>query len=253
MIKFGWIKDKQDDRDFRQPMSYLKLAGVIKESVDLRRYFSPIEDQKSIGSCTACAAAGIVEYYENNLQDDRNVKYTNLSKLFTYKTSRNLLGITGDDGSTIRATMGSLNLFGVCPEQYFKYLVKNVSLEPGAFQYQLAQRNKTVDYYRLESIKDIKISLSNNIPVIFGFNVYENYTEAAEEGFFPMPSGECIGGHAVVAVGYTNANLIIRNSWGVDWGEKGYGYIPWEYIMAEADDFWCLTKMDYSDISVFTS
>jgi C1A family cysteine protease len=247
MVKFGWIRDGKDVRDKMNPPIYLKLNNVIKKSVDLRRHFSEVEDQKTIGSCTACAAAGIVEYYEKvNFNN-----FTELSRLFTYKTSRNLLGITDDGGSTIRATMGALNIFGSCPERFCKYDVKNVNKEPSAFQYSLGQRTKSIDYYRVSTLDDIKLSLSNSIPVIFGFNVYENYTEADEDGIFPMPYGDIVGGHAIVAIGYTNSNLIIRNSWGTLWGDKGYGYIPFEYLTNDADDFWCLVKKDYVNIDSY--
>ena len=54
-----------------------------------------------------------------------------------------------------------------------------------------------------------------------------------------------LGGHAVVAVGYDDfkACLIVRNSWGPSWGDKGYFYLPYDYITPSfAADFWQITR-----------
>jgi C1A family cysteine protease len=74
------------------------------------------------------------------------------------------------------------------------------------------------------------------------------------------------GGHAVVAVGYdakiliknemwdkdTKGALFIRNSWGVEWGEKGYGYLPYDYVTTGlAEDCWTLIQQGWIDTGQF--
>ena len=103
---------------------------------------------------------------------------------------------------------------------------------------------------------------------MFGFTVYNSISHAATTGKIPYPTtGEKVaGGHAIVAIGYddnlkiTNTNtgasttgsLIIRNSWGPKWGDGGYGYLPYDYVIhGLAVDFWSLTKQDWTDTGAF--
>jgi C1A family cysteine protease len=62
----------------------------------------------------------------------------------------------------------------------------------------------------------------------------------------PQPGERAVGGHAVVAIGYHDADqrLIVRNSWGADWGQKGYFTMPYDYAANRnlADDFWTIRK-----------
>ena len=90
--------------------------------------------------------------------------------------------------------------------------------------------------------------LSDGCPFIFGFSVYESFESdaVAATGIVPMPgkTETCLGGHAVMAVGYDDSKqwIIVRNSWGPDWGDKGYFYLPYAYITNNnlADDFWTI-------------
>lgn len=94
---------------------------------------------------------------------------------------------------------------------------------------------------------------------MFGFTVY-NFGNASGEFAFPSPGDAVQGGHAVVAIGYDNNRRIgdkkgalkIRNSWGTDWGEEGYGWLPYAYITEGlAVDFWSLFKQEYVDTGNF--
>jgi C1A family cysteine protease len=103
---------------------------------------------------------------------------------------------------------------------------------------------------------------------MFGFTVYSSIEQANDTGRIPFPSlrDKIEGGHAVVAVGYddkmniknehseeeTSGALLIRNSWGKDWGEEGYGWLPYEYIMRGlAEDFWSVLKKEWIDTGEF--
>lgn len=244
----------------------------VPGSVDLSGYCSPIEDQGNLGSCTANAAAGLIEYYENRAFG----QYTDASRLFLYKTTRNLLQETGDTGAFIRTTMGAMVLFGAPPEIYWPYNIADFDVEPPAFCYAFGQNFQTIQYYRLDDmdtpasllLKRIKLDLAAGLPSMFGFTVFSSIRQADEDGKIPFPCrGEKdVGGHAVAAVGYddeieiTNSNckhttkgaLMIRNSWGEGWGEKGYGWLPYDYVLKGlAVDWWSLIKSEWVNTKNF--
>jgi C1A family cysteine protease len=277
----GWLRDRPDYRDYTaehvQIQPQLDAIGVahpenvsLASSVDLRAYCSPVEDQGALGSCTANATAGLVEYFERRARG----KYVDASRLFLYKATRNLLHWTGDTGAYLRSTMGALALFGVPPEEYWPYDIANFDNEPTAFCYAFANDFRAISYYRLDPpgtttaslLARIKSNLGGGLPSVFGFTVYSSISQAAPTGQIPFPAtGEsAVGGHAVLAIGYddslrivngavtTTGALIIRNSWGPNWGDRGYGYLPYEYVNRSlAVDFWSMTNQAWTDTGMF--
>ncbi|MCM8822071.1 MAG: cysteine protease [Candidatus Omnitrophica bacterium] len=277
---FGWIPDLPDFRDYTSGTDKIKsILGTkrarfdIPESVDLRLWCSPVEDQGRLGSCTANAGVGLVEYYERKCFG----KHIDASRLFLYKVTRNLMKAKGDTGAFLRTTMAALVLFGVPPEEYWPYTddEKGFDLEPPAFCYAFASNYQTISYFRHdgkgvrlpEILQSVKSFLAQGHPSIFGFTVYSSIEQAEKDGRIPFPSeGEkVLGGHAVMAVGYddrmeiknrygvkTEGALLIRNSWGKNWGEEGYGWLPYEYVLQElAMDFWSILKKEWIDIGIF--
>ena len=282
-LGMGWLPDYPDFRDYTEehekinevlaPTRVLKAGVKIPASIDLRTWCSPIEDQGSLGSCTAHAGIGVVEYYEKKAFG----KHIDASRLFLYKVTRNLSHWTGDTGAFLRTTMGALVLFGVPPEEYWPYEIADFDLEPTAFCYAFAQNYQTIKYYRHDPpstpsdvlLTRIKTYLAAGHPSIFGFTVYSSIYQADKTGMIPYPcKGEKIeGGHAIVAVGYddkmkikntgkcgvgTTGALLIRNSWGTGWGDAGYGWLPYEYVLKGlAEDFWSVLKKEWVDTGVF--
>lgn len=293
----GWLPDYPDFRDFTTEhdvltprlkrlgqkdsiKTMLKKAGVaepgkdnLPESVDLRQWCSLIEDQESLGSCTANAGVGLVEYFEVRSFG----RYIDASRLFLYKATRNLMHKTGDIGAYIRTTMAALVLFGVPPEEYWPYIIEDFDKEPTSFCYAFAQNYQSISYYRLdppgtskdELLKRIKTNLAAGLPSMFGFTVYSSISQAEKTGKIPFPTqGEWVmGGHAVMAVGYDNTlkikntnpggkettgALLIKNSWGTEWGNDGYGWLPYEYVLRGlAIDWWSLLKNEWIDTGQF--
>jgi C1A family cysteine protease len=167
-------------------------AVSLPASVDLRQYCSPIEDQGQLGSCTANATVGLVEYFERRAHG----RFIDASRLFLYKATRDLLHWTGDTGAFLRSTMGALALFGVPPEEYWPYNIASYDIEPSSFLYSFAVNYKAIKYYRLDPagtppatlLTRIKANLAHGLPPIYGFTVYNSISQAASSGKIPFPA-----------------------------------------------------------------
>jgi len=288
----GWLPDYPDIRDYTFACKDLLSKKEIHElvlptglgkarsttlpaSVDLRRWCTPVEDQGELGSCTANAGAGMVEYYERRAFG----KHIDASRLFLYKATRHLAELQGDSGAFIRSTMGALVLFGVPPEKYWPYTDKTPEFdkEPNAFCYSFAENYKGIKYFRhdssglsaKETLDSVRRSLVASVPAMFGFTVYSSIDQAGRTGKIPFPTSNerVVGGHAIVAIGYddkleirnsdgdvsTRGALLIRNSWGESWGDGGYGWLPYDYLLKEiAADFWSMLKQEWVDTRQFT-
>lgn len=275
----GWLRDLPDFRDFtsetpkiKEMLAKIKFPKAALASVDLTAWCTPIENQGQLGSCTANAGVGLFEYFEKKASSS----HIDASRLFLYKTTRNLLGLTGDTGAYLRTTAASMLLFGVPPEKYYPYVIAKFDDEPTAFLYSFADNYRALEYYRYdppgtpkdELLSAIKKNLGVGLPSMFGFTVYNSISQAADTGEIPFPANgeKVLGGHAICAVGYddgkviTNASnkksskgaFLIRNSWGTSWGSKGYGWLPYDYVLAGlASDWWSLLKADWIQTGMF--
>lgn len=252
-------------------------------TVDLRAWCSPIEDQKRLGSCTANAAAGVVEYFQKRAFK----KFLDASRLFIYKTTRNLMGVVGDTGAWLRNTMGALVLCGVPPEKYWPYTdlkqpgpaqERTFDEEPSSFVYSVADNYECVKYFCHDPLgrnvpksivlNRVKYYLAAGIPSIFGFYGFPSFNYSDVKGGipYPCPGERAQWGHAIAAVGYDNNKkikntqcntvttgaLLIRNSWGTGWGDAGYGWLPYAYVLnGIALDFWSILSQEWVDTGKF--
>jgi C1A family cysteine protease len=260
--------------------SMLQSLGIVPEAVeipnkvDLSGWFSPIRDQGNIGSCTAFAVVGLAEYYVNKAFK----KNINLSELFVYKMTRNLLGWRGDTGAFLRTAMGALTLCGAPPESFSPYVESRYDREPSAFLYSVAQSFQATSYYRLDAgdilypelLDNIRAFVANGLPLAFGYTVYESmrYATYENEGAIPFPvrRERIDGGHAMIIVGYDDDREIfnpkainptvgafkVRNQWGPNWGNEGYGWMPYAYVTSGlATDFWGLMQQEWVETEQF--
>jgi len=296
----GWLPPRPDLRDYTEDSPMIKpmlaklglssgneekvtavkgkaSAGLKQKpatSVDLRQWCSPIENQQSIGSCTAQAAIGIVEYFEKRAYN----RHIDGSRMFLYKVTRNLMQTTGDTGAWLRNVMGALALCGVPDEKYWPYKIEDFDKEPDAFIYSVADNYEAIKYFchdpqganipTTKVLESVKKYLEAGIPSMFGFWGFSSFDNADVKGGIPYPSPNesAEWGHAIVAVGYddkikiknlksgyvSTGALLIRNSWGTSWGDKGYGWLPYDYVYNDlATDFWSLLEMGWVDSRQF--
>lgn len=193
---------------------------TLPRSVDLSRWCSPVEDQGKLNSCTANAGVSLIEYCQNKAHNT----YTDGSRLFLYKATRNLMNVKGDSGAFNRTTMEAIRLFGVVPESYWPYSDERAGLtppydeEPPPFCYQIADDYKALTCFRLDTrrldpddlLLRIKAVLAAGLACIFGFTVFNSISEADDNrGFIAAPKDDetPAGGHSIMAVGYDRRRL----------------------------------------------
>ena len=265
---------------------FLKGKKELPSRIDLRRWCPPVRFQGGYNDCTANVVAELVEFFEKKAYG-RSIR---ASRLFLYKVARNFLHLEGNAPVYIRQVMGALKLLGVPPEKYWPYLKggtlaaptakdPRLDAEPTAFCYALAMDYKAVSYYRFDSplptqsavdlLRLARAHLAAHVPFAFGFPLHKSIRQSMKSGKIPYPArGESqLANHAVLAVGYddrvtvrnrnskgppTVGALLIQNSWGTRWGNKGFGWVPYAFVLeGHARDFWTLIKSDWVDSGQF--
>lgn len=245
IARYGWIPDQPDQRDhmYAAPAEFLiALPG----KVDLRRRCPKVYNQGQLGSCTANAIAGAIEFERKKQRMTDFVP----SRLFIYYNERVIEGtVRSDSGAQLRDGIKSVASQGVCPEPEWPYVIAKFTTKPSVRAYKDAQLDRAISYQSLvQDVNQMKGCLASGYPFVFGFTVYQSFESAtvAKTGHAPMPGwGERpVGGHAVMAVGYDDAAqwFIVRNSWGANWGMKGYFTLPYSYLIQPAlsSDFWTI-------------
>jgi C1A family cysteine protease len=247
--RYGWIPDLPDLRDhiYAAPV---ELVAALPTSVDLRSQCPTlVYDQGELGSCTANAIAGAVEFglLKQGLADFMP------SRLFIYYNERVIEGtVNSDSGGMLRDGIKTVAKQGVCPETLWAYDIAGFAKRPPATCYQEAVDNRVLSYQRVpQALTSLKGCLAHGYPIAFGFQVYESFESAAvaKTGEVPLPAASegLLGGHAVLAVGYDDSTtrFLVRNSWGPGWGQGGYFTMPYPYLTERnlSSDFWAVLQV----------
>jgi len=248
--KYGWKRDLPDKRDHLFEMNYLLSAEKPVDKVDLRDKCPQVYNQGELGSCTANALGCAIQYDEmkQNLLNNESP-----SRLFIYYNERDMEGnIDNDTGASLRDGVKSINKIGYCNETQWPYDIEKFREKPSQECYDFARKHKALTYKKVQQDEThIKSVLNMGFPIVFGISVYESFESesVAKTGIVPLPEKDerMLGGHAIVLVGYDEEKRLFtfRNSWGEQWGDKGYGYLPFEYVCDKdlASDFWVINKV----------
>jgi C1A family cysteine protease len=244
----GWKgKEPRDKMDFLfRNLNKAAMKAAIPASTDLRGKCSPVENQLNLGSCVGNAIVGDVEC----LMMHHLGKYVDISRLFPYYGARKIEGsIPYDEGCYIRDGMKSAEKEGLPLESLYPYIVSQFAKKPSAAAYKDALTRQILQYERVTTLAEMKAALAIRHPFVIGIVVYSSFfqsrTELKGTVYMPDPMREAEeGGHAICIVGYNDRTqrFIFRNSWGGDWGNLGYGTIPYKYLAdpALAADGWVI-------------
>ena len=245
---YGWKPQLPDFRDYKYQLREPKKQ--LPPSADLRPQCPPVVDQGQLGSCTANSIAN-GDFFTQMAE-----KYADAfapSRLFIYYNERAMEGTIGtDSGAEIRDGIKSIANDGVCPETEWPYDITQFTVKPSQQCYDDAKCHKAIQYLAVnQTLDDLRGCLAEGFPVVFGFTVYESFEseEVAKTGIVPMPKDteSVLGGHAVLCVGYDDSKktFIVQNSWGTDWGDKGFFYMPYDYLTNPdlASDMWTIRSV----------
>ncbi|CAF1035104.1 unnamed protein product [Rotaria magnacalcarata] len=231
-------------------------ASQLPPKVDLRSEMTAVEDQSQLASCTANCLAGAYEY----LTKKANGRETDVSRLFIYYNARvkgNDSEPITDSGCVMTDAIEALEEFGTCLESLWPYELARVNERPSDEAFDQAKAHRINEAIRVDiDLDQMKSCLAQGFPIAFGIDLFRTFDEASKSGVVPMPdpndgARETHGSHAMLAVGYSDQSqaFIVRNSWGADWGDKGYCYIPYGY-MTNPDfcfDVWTVRKLTNDD------
>lgn len=245
IMKYGWKPDLPDVRDH---LYKVENVSSLPSKVDLRTQCPPVVNQGDLGSCTSCSIANA--HYFEQLKQKENKSFMP-SRLFVYYNERVIEGtVKQDSGAMIRDGIKSIAQQGVCTEKRLPYDVTKFTRKPSKACYTEGLKHQAISYQRInnQQLNELKGCLASGYPFVFGFTVYESFEsqDVANTGIVPMPgkTEKVLGGHAVMAVGYDDSTgrFLVMNSWGTNWGDKGYFTIPYEYLTNSnlADDFWTI-------------
>jgi len=245
--KMGWKRDLPDFRDLVLAMPE-RTKSNLPPLMDLRpsEHFD-IYDQGVLGSCTANAIGAAFHYalVKQGITDFAP------SRLFIYYNERAMEGSEKiDAGAMIRDGIKSLHKIGTCSEKEWPYNIDLFAAKPPTSAYSHAANERAEKYSRVpQTLKDMQACIAGGFPFVFGFTVFDSFMseQVRSSGYMTMPClhDSMLGGHAVLAVGYDDKkkHFIVRNSWGEEWGDKGYFYMPYDFITVSdlCHDLWTVS------------
>jgi C1A family cysteine protease len=230
----------------------------LPPKVDLRKFMTSVEMQVG-NSCVANSFAGAYEYLAKRTLGDSS----DVSRLFIYYNARYFAGEQEEDnGSMMVNAIEGLKEYGACSEDYWPNDNDRITEEPDEDSYNHGANFRIVEAEFIKTDLDLwRQTLAEGYPIAFALNTFKSFDSAnRNKGRVIMPRAsdevrETHGWHAMLCVGYSDPDqmFIVRNSWGEKWGDGGYCYIPYDYVMHEdynGHDSWivkAVENLDYSE------
>jgi C1A family cysteine protease len=221
---------------------YQQTKATVRPLVDLTEWDSAVDSQGSLGSCTAHAVTNAFELLLKKLYAEQ---YHDLSTLFVYYHARLFENrLSTDSGAYIRDGLKAAKRYGVCKNSLWPYVESKFDVQPHPDCYVDASGRVVSSYEKLYTLTDLLEVLNANRPVVTGMRIYSGFYQVDQNhSVVPLPAAAeaSIGAHAVTLVGYDVAQtqFLAKNSFGTDWGNGGYCWIPFDYMRMHAFENWC--------------
>lgn len=230
--RYGWRRPQTPHRGTHLTLSADDLDG-LPLAVDLREGMPAVYDQGALGSCTAQAVAGAIEYLGRREGLDLDTP----SRLALYFDGRAARGhVLEDDGAVLIDVVSAAAFNGFASESAWPYDVTRYAAPPPAHYRDVARRTRLVNVEALaHDLGTLLSTLAAGYPVAFGATVFRSFEAVGADGVVPLPDGAEpeLGGHAMLVVGYDRpaGHFLVRNSWGEGFGLGGHAWIPFAYLI----------------------
>ena len=267
----GFKKDPVDARDFlfkssiqvTKPSQMESLMLTIPASIDYSNNMSTVKNQGQLGSCVAFATVAVKEWQEikeYGMAAASAIKgpaisakdVRDLSEQWVYYNCKKIDPWPTEEGTSIRYAMKILQKMGVPFEKEWPYSDSRVG-NPSKLASKIAKWLKIDSYWRISTIQELKAALVNNGPIPIGVLCFEEIFGVGVDGIIPDPKNpeDVYGGHAICVVGYDDVKKLIKfkNSWSSAWGDKGYGYLSYNYINNYMADAWVCKDMNMQNVA----
>lgn len=230
----GCDRDTEDKRDYRLAKAFARVAP-LPAAIDYTGIMGLVRNQGGRGACVGFACGALKT--SDEMQEDKTL--LDFSPLFVYWQRTN-----AGSGMYPREAMQVLQDKGCCLEKSLPYdsnIGDNGQIPD--FTFKEAVNYKIMSYARVYTVDELRQSLVEFGPTFFSVPVYTGFNSGGSTGIVPLPNpatDQLLGGHALICVGYDDNTKLFKfkNSWGKEWGDNGYGYLPYEFVEKFIWDIW---------------
>lgn len=246
-MEYNRVFNLQKSPESKTDWHFNTIMRVVKtpSSFSLEQYCGKVKDQKGTGFCHSFSASAIKEIQEN-IETERILE---MSPLYIAREVKKIDGLPNEEGTNLINICKTLANHGSIFERYYPF----EKYKEGSLVFPELKNEDNLNYFKIKNyartntIEEMKQALLLKKPVLLGIMCVDTIrTLNNNKGkFVPYPlGGSFLGGHAVVIVGYDDTlehdghkgHFRIMNSWGETWGDKGFAWLPYDYITFKSKD-----------------
>lgn len=236
----------QDDWTFEDALDagVIDLSTKVPLAKDLRSDWWGIDDQGKTGACVGYATAyGLLRwlYTKNGLLQKTSGPNNRPSARFVWMANKETDELTNHPtsfietaGTQTKLALKVIRKFGCVTEDTLPMSGRLSNMQSAAF-YTLASQFRIRSFHNLgKNTDNWKVWIATQGPILTRLDVDETWYQASRNAgkLVEYKQNTARGGHAVCLVGYSKKGFIVRNSWGKDWGDKGFAYATNSYSEA---------------------